>query len=149
MAYFASDTTGTLPDLMKGRGGELYSYAAVQAMSAIRNNAQTIQIVNTRNGFTIPTLLPDDIVEVPAVIHQGGATPIAIGDVESSILGLLQQVKAYERLTVSAAVHRCYEDALFALFNNPLIKDLSHAKLCLDTLIEREQLVFTSRSDNG
>ncbi len=140
LAHFSNDTSGKLPADMQGRGGELYSYAAVQVMSAIHNNVQSVQIVNVRNGSTIPSLAPEDIIEVPAVIHQKGASPVAIGDVESSILGLIQTVKAYERLTVKAAVHRQYDDALFALFNNPLVKDLAHAKLCLDTLIEREHL---------
>jgi len=140
LAHFSTDTSGTLPADMQGRGGELYSYAAVQVMSAIHNNSQNLQIVNIRNGTAIPTLAPDDIIEVPAVIHQRGASPVAIGDVELSILGLIQTVKAYERLTVKAAIYRQYDDALFALFNNPLVKDLAHSKLCLDTLIEREKV---------
>ncbi len=138
--YFSTDTTGVMPPEMKGRGGELYSYAAVQVLISMATNRQDVQIVNTRNGSAIPELLSDDIIEVPSVISQNGAVPLVTGKIEPSILGLIQQVKAYERLTVTAAVHRRYDDALFALFNNPLTGDLSQAKKALDLYLTRNPI---------
>jgi 6-phospho-beta-glucosidase len=58
------------------------------------------------------------------------------------MLGLVEQVKAYERLTVAAAVSGDRELALKALMANPLSSDYRVAVPLLDALLEgnREHL---------
>jgi 6-phospho-beta-glucosidase len=48
---------------------------------------------------------------------------------------LIHQVKAYEQLTVEAAVHGDYEKGLMALVNNPLVPDIKRAKAILDDIL--------------
>jgi 6-phospho-beta-glucosidase len=52
------------------------------------------------------------------------------------MLGLVQQVKAYERLTVKAAVDGDREAALKALLANPLVARYSVARPLLHALLE-------------
>ncbi|MCV5275860.1 6-phospho-beta-glucosidase, partial [Escherichia coli] len=52
-----------------------------------------------------------------------------------NIKGLLHQVKAYEQLTIEAAVEGNYDKALMALTNNPLVPDIGRAKSILDDIL--------------
>ena len=121
---------------MQKRGGELYSTAAINVISAFLNNTGSVEIVNLANNGAIPGLLDSDIVEVPAVVDRTGARPVTTGVAEARLLGLMQQVKAYERLTVKAAVSRSKADALWALVSNPLIADVTIAESCVDEMNE-------------
>lgn len=49
--------------------------------------------------------------------------------------GLTQQVKAFERLTIEAAVHGCRESALLALVTNPLVGNVTDAQALLDEVL--------------
>jgi 6-phospho-beta-glucosidase len=49
---------------------------------------------------------------------------------------LVQQVKAYEKLTVEAAVHGDVEEAFFALLNHPLVPGADAAKAILKDILE-------------
>jgi 6-phospho-beta-glucosidase len=44
-------------------------------------------------------------------------------------------VKAYEQLTVEAAVNGDYDKGLMALVNNPLVPDIKRAKAILDDIL--------------
>lgn len=136
LEIYAKSDGDTLPELMQKRGGEHYSTAALNVISAYFNNTGAVEIVNIPNNGTISGLLDSDIVEVPAVIDRIGARPITIGTVETELIGLMQQVKAYERLTVKAAVSRSKADALWALVANPLIGDVTVAESCVDEMNE-------------
>jgi 6-phospho-beta-glucosidase len=51
-------------------------------------------------------------------------------------LTLIQQVKLYERLTVTAAVEGSYDAALGALMAHPLVASYPAAKQILDAYVE-------------
>ena len=136
MEIYSRSHGDKLPELMQKRGGEHYSTAALNVMSAYLNNASGVEIINLPNNGAIPGLLDSDIVEVPAVIDRTGARPITTGKAEAELIGLMQQVKAYERLTVKAAVSKSKADALWALVANPLIGDVTVAKSCIDEMNE-------------
>lgn len=53
------------------------------------------------------------------MIDRNGAHPLAYGRLPVKIRGLIQSVKAYEELTVEAAVTGNYDTALLALSVNP------------------------------
>ncbi len=131
MKLFKEDSAQEMPEELQERGGELYSRAAVNIIHSMVNNTKEISIVNIKNKGTIKYLADDDVVEVPAIIDQTGAHPVKNDEIELQLLGLIQQVKAYERLTVSAAVSKNYDEALWALNSNPLVTDLSVADQCL------------------
>lgn len=123
------------PQLAK-RGGAHYSEAAVNLIDSIYNDRKDIQVVNTKNNGAILDIPEDSVIECNCVIDSDGAHPIHIGHMETSTRGLLQTIKAYEQLTVDAAVHGNYGSALKALLINPLVGDFDKAKKVLDDIIK-------------
>jgi 6-phospho-beta-glucosidase len=98
--------------------------------------------VNVRNQGAIPGMADDAVVEVACRIDREGAHPLPVEPLPPEMLGLVEQVKAYERLTVAAAVSGDRETALKALMANPLVADYDVARPLLDALLEahREHL---------
>jgi 6-phospho-beta-glucosidase len=88
---------------------------------AIALDRREVHIVNVRNGQSISDLPADSVVEVPAVIGRSGAHPLVAGRLPASIRGLAAAVKAYEELTIEAAVTGDENTAKMALFTNPLV----------------------------
>jgi 6-phospho-beta-glucosidase len=127
------------PQLMK-RGGAYYSEAAINLITSIYNNKKDIQTVNVRNNGLI-SCLPDDVsIEVNCIIESEGAHPIQISTPMSpQIRGLLQVVKAYEELTVRAAVEGDMDAALQALTIHPLVGSAKLAKQLLDDILEQNK----------
>jgi len=123
------------PALLNERGGARYSTAAVSLMRAIANNAKEVHIVNVRNGQSLPDLPADSVVEVPAVIDAHGATPQAMGTMPPQIRGLIQAVKAYEELTIQAAITGNRDTARLALMAHPLVPSWDTACALLDDLL--------------
>jgi len=67
-------------------------------------------------------------------VGKGGPQPIRVGPMPASFRGLVQAVKAYESLTVQAAVQRSRRLALQALLNHPLVGDMDVAEPLLSEL---------------
>ena len=77
----------------------------------------------------------DDVVEIKCLVNRNGITPCALkGPFNHYIKGLMQSVKAYEKLTVLAAVNGSRKDALAALMVHPLIGDFKKAKAVFDEM---------------
>lgn len=128
------------PPQLEQRGGAYYSLAAVELMASIHNDRKDIQTVNVRNGHILPFLPADASIEVNAVIDETGARPVRIETaVPPQIRGLLQVVKAYEELTIEAAVHGDYGQALQALTIHPLVTAGRTAKQMLDDILAENQ----------
>lgn len=128
------------PKHLEKRGGAHYSTVAVSLIKDIHRNTGARHIVSVRNNSAIPELPEDVAVEVTAVVSGSGAVPLSIGKLEPEIRGLMQHVKAYEELTVEAAVHSDYHKALLALATNPLVPSVNKAKRLLDRFIEHHNL---------
>ncbi len=109
------------PELLNTRGGAHYSTAAVHLIRAIALDRREVQIVNVQNQQSICDLPPESVVEVPAVIGKKGAQPLVMGSLPPSIRGLVAAVKAYEQLTVEAAVTGDEDTARMALLAHPLV----------------------------
>lgn len=125
------------PKQLEERGGAYYSEAAVNLIVSIYNNNKDIHTVNVRNNGTIPFLPNDVSIEVNCVIDSEGAHPIQISTpISPQIRGLLQIVKAYEELTVEAAVHSSYKKSLQALVLHPLVGSVEQVKQLLDELLD-------------
>lgn len=124
------------PALLDQRGGAYYSEAAVSLIEAIENDKNELHVINTLNRGAFPFMQADDVVEVKCVVNRQGATPIPLKDFDNRhIVGLMQVVKAYERLAVAAALEGSYDKALQALLVHPLVGDYPKAKGVLDELL--------------
>lgn len=124
------------PKLLEQRGGAYYSEAAAQLIASLHAGSGDIQVVDVRNGGALPDLPDDAVVEVPARIDRLGAHPQPLRPLAPEMLGLVQQVKAYERLAVRAAVLGDRLAALKALMANPLVGPYSVATRLLEALLE-------------
>jgi 6-phospho-beta-glucosidase len=123
------------PALLEQRGGAFYSEAAVGLVESLASNDGAVHIVDTRNAGTLAGLVDDDIVEVPVRITSKGATPIEQAPLAPELLGLVQHVAAYERLTAEAAVSRDTVTARKALLAHPLIGQVERVDGLLDSLV--------------
>ena len=124
------------PEELGKRGGAHYSTAAFLLVDAIENDTQSRQIVCCRNNGAIPTFDDDVSVEVPATIGAQGAAAIAQRAPEPAIRGLMQLIKAYESLTVQAAVTGDQETAFQALLSHPLTPDATGCRALLEDVLE-------------
>ena len=88
-----------------------------------------------RNDGAIPNMDDDAVVEVACRIDRKGAHPIPVDPLPPEWLGLVEAVKAYERLTVQAAVEGDRNLALKALIAHPLVADYRLAKPLLEELL--------------
>jgi 6-phospho-beta-glucosidase len=123
------------PKQLEERGGAFYSEAAAQLIAALATDAGDVQVVNLRNGGAIPGLPADEVVEIGARVGRDGVTPIPVEPLGPELLGLVLQLKAYERLTIQAALSGDRQTALLALLANPLVARYSTAAPLLDALL--------------
>lgn len=127
------------PKELEERGGSLYSEAAISLITSIVTNDHAIHTVNVPNNGTL-TELPDDVViEVSCVVNSEGPQPIQVGKLPPELNGLIQQIKAFEQLTIEAAVTGDKQKALLALTTNPFVPSSKVAKLLLEELLEVNQ----------
>jgi len=82
------------------------------------------------------------VVEVTSYIGQGTVRPLAIGRIPDHALGLMKQVKEYEKLTIRAAVEKSYALALKALALHPLVPSIQTARSILDDYCEQHGEYF-------
>src|SRR5437763_14744584 len=126
------------PALLEQRGGAFYSEAATQLLASLAADSGDVQVVDVRNGGTLPGLADDDVVEVPARIGRAGAVPVAQPPLGTELLGLVQHVAAYERLAANAARTGDREVARLALMANPLVREYRLAESLLERLLAVE-----------
>jgi 6-phospho-beta-glucosidase len=105
-----------------------YAGVALQVMGAIARDRSARTILNVRNGPTLAGLPEDAVVEVPCVVDGTGVHPLATPAPELHQLGLMQQVKAVERLTIRAATTGSRADARLAFALHPLVPSLEVAE---------------------
>jgi len=124
------------PKELAQRGGALYSTAAVSVVDAIENDRNENHVVNVKNSGALSFMEDDDVVEVKCLVNRNGAAPVAVSKPQNHyIKGMMRAVKAYEKLTVSAAMNGSRADALAALMVHPLIGDYRKAKAVLDEML--------------
>jgi 6-phospho-beta-glucosidase len=124
------------PELLERRGGAFYSEAAAQLVASLHAGTGDVQVVDVRNDGAISDLPADAVVEVPARVDVDGAHPLPQRPMPPELLGLVQQMKAYERLAVAAARGGDRALALEALLANPLAGDWRVAVPLLDALLK-------------
>jgi 6-phospho-beta-glucosidase len=123
------------PALLEQRGGAFYSEAAVGLVRSLSSDDGAVHVVDTRNGDTLAGLADDDVVEVPARVTADGPLPLEQTPLRPELLGLVQHVAAYERLTAGAAVTRDPIAARKALLTHPLIGQVELVDALVDSLV--------------
>jgi 6-phospho-beta-glucosidase len=136
LEMYRDPTLNQKPKLLEKRGGAFYSEAAAQLIASLHAGTGDVQVVNVRNGGALPDLPADAVVEIPARIDSDGAHPAPLAALAPEMRGLVQAVKAYEDLTVSAAIHGDRTVAAKALLAHPLVGQYSVARPLLEALLE-------------
>ncbi len=136
-AKYADPDLKEKPEELGKRGGAHYSTAAFHLIEGIEHDRKNRQIVCCRNNGAVPGFDDDASVEVSAVIGKDGATAIPQNAPAPAIRGLMQDIKAYESLTVEAAVTGNKDAALQALLLNPLMpRDVNRCQELLNDVLE-------------
>jgi len=121
-------------DLMK-RGGAYYSTVAVQLLNAHYNNLGETHIVNVTQAGSVEGWPADWVLEMACRVDRQGIHPLPAEPLPPVCFGLLAQVKAYELLTVEAAVHGDRTAAYQALLANPLGPKADQIQAVLDDML--------------
>jgi 6-phospho-beta-glucosidase len=121
LAMYRNEALDTKPELLEQRGGAFYSDAAMGLVGSLISGDGAVHVVDTRNAGTLQGLQADDVVEIPARVTQTGAQPLPQKPLAPELLGLVQHVAAYERLTVQAATTGDPVLARKALLAHPLV----------------------------
>ena len=115
--------TGTGRDAADLQSGG-YEQVAMALMHAVARNERACLILNVRNDGAVPGLPLDAVLEVPCLVDATGPHPLAVPAVTGHQLGLMQQVKEVEQLTIAAAVTRSRALATKAFGLHPLVGSL-------------------------
>jgi 6-phospho-beta-glucosidase len=78
----------------------------------------------------------DNIVEVKCELGRESVRPLPVKVYNEYVIGLMRAVKAYEKLTVRAALEGSRDAALAALMAHPLIGDYDKAAPLLAEMLE-------------
>lgn len=132
---YADPHLDSKPEQLSFRGGSYYSEVALELIRAIHNNLGTQLVVNTANRGAIRGLPDDAVIETNCIVDAQGAHPLTFGTLPDAMHALTQQVKAYERLTIDAAVHGDRRSGLLALVTNPLVGNANVAQPLLDEVL--------------
>ncbi|MBO4255617.1 6-phospho-beta-glucosidase [Streptomyces griseorubiginosus] len=114
-----------------------YAGVALAVMAAISRNERATMILNVRNGSTVSALPQDAVVEVPVTVDANGVHPLSITQPGLHQAGLMQQVKAVEQLTISAALTGSRSDAVKAFSLHPLVDSVTVGRRLLDGYVDR------------
>src|SRR5258706_14722872 len=127
--------------LMK-RGGPYYSTVRTQLLNAHYNDLGETHVVNIKNNGAVKEWPAEWVLEIPSMVRKSGITPIATDPLPASCFGLIAAVKAYELLTVEAAVHGDRDAAYQALLVHPIGPKADKVQEVLDDMLQthREHL---------
>ncbi len=136
LAEYADPHLNEKPQLLTQRGGGGYSDIAFAAMLAIQHNRSDRQVIQVLNQGAVDGLPSDASMELSCLVDATGPHPVRIGEIPLGIRGLIQVVKAYESLTVEAAVKGSRQLAMQALMSHPLVPAWDVAKPLMEQLLK-------------
>lgn len=134
-AQFADPACCDKPQALLKRGGGGYSDVAIGVMDALYNGTPLQTVGNIPNNGTLSFLDDDAVIETPIFINRSGIRGLRVGEPPRCVQGLIKAVKAYEQLTVEAAVTGDRQKAVMALTMHPLVKDYDLAKTLVDEIL--------------
>ncbi len=113
-------------------GGGGYGEVAIGVVEAIATGRPRLMILNVANGATLPFLDAAAVVEVTCVVAADGARPLSAATLPGHARGLVESVKAVERLAIDAAEQGSRRLAHQALALHPLVLSVDTATAILD-----------------
>lgn len=116
--------------------GEGYAGVALGIIAALAGGAPIRSGLNTRNNGAISGLRDADVVEVTCRIDAAGVHPQPVGVMPQMQGALVQTIKTYERMTVSAIRERDRALAVDALVVHPLVQSYSRAQPLVERYLE-------------
>ena len=135
LELYKDTTLDEKPAVLSKRGGALYSKAACDLLKALKNDAGILQIVNVMQKGVFKDLPYNAVCEMPATVSSVGEEPLKLRPLPLKTRGLIQNVYAYEELTVAAAVKGSYQNGLEALMTHPLVGSYKKAKGIMDKIL--------------
>jgi len=135
LELYADPAVDTKPEQLSQRGGAFYSEAAVDLIASLTSDRGDVQVVNLRNGGSLPFLPDDHVIEVPATVGAAGLSALPIAPLPDDIRGLVSHVAGYERLALEAAVHGGRDRVVRAMLAHPLVGQYDRAEKLTDLLI--------------
>lgn len=135
LRQYADPQLADKPELLKKRGGGGYAQVAMAAMQSIYHNRGDRQIMQALNQGAVDGIPAQASMELACIVDRLGAHPVRLGEIPLPIRGLIQAVKAYESLTVQAAVAGSKKLAMQALMAHPLVPSWEVAKPLLEELL--------------
>ncbi len=105
-----------------------YEEVALRLVRALSFSEPAELILNVRNGPSLPGLPAEAVIEVPCRVDRHGWQPLPIAPLGGAKLGLMQQVKEVEQLTIRAALERDRRLATLAFAQHPLVDSVTTAR---------------------
>jgi 6-phospho-beta-glucosidase len=136
LAEYADPAASKPPAGLMKRGGAYYSTVAAQLLNAHYNDLGETHVANVRHGGAVAGWPPGWVLEMLCRVDAAGVHPLPADPLPPACFGLLAQVKAYELLTVEAAVRGDRDAAYRALLAHPLGPDADRVQAVLDDLLE-------------
>ena len=117
--------------------GKLSGEGAMRIIEGVVTNSGHTELqVNLPNEGQVSNLLPDAIVETPAIINRGGVHPIHVGDLPAGLAAVINIQILIQGLAVEAAVNSDRKKAMQALLGDPVVQDNVAAEKAFDELFE-------------
>ncbi len=136
LAQYAEPERTEPPEGLMQRGGAYYSTVATQLINAHYNDLGEVHVVNVPHRGAVTGWPADWVLEMPCLINRAGITPLPAEPLPLACFGLLANVKAYELLTVEAAVHGDRDAAYQALLTHPLGPSADKVQAVLEDMLE-------------
>lgn len=109
---------------------------AAQLIAAHANDLAGTHIVNVRHAGAVPGIAADWVLELPATVRRHAITPLSAPPLPAFAFGLLAALRAYELLTIQAAVTGDRDAAYQSLIAHPLGPHLVQAEAVLEDMLE-------------
>ncbi|UCZ52806.1 6-phospho-beta-glucosidase [Bacillus shivajii] len=147
--YMTAETGSDENETLGEMESEGYEGLAMSILSSIFKNKKKELILNVKNNGVIPELEHEDVIEVTCLLDNNGPKPLAVGEVPSSVKGLLVTIKEYERLTIEAAVEGDIEKAVMALTIHPLVNSNTIARDVVNDYLAQHKEYLPQFGDLG
>ena len=133
-----------LPKELMARGGAYYSTVATQLLNAHYNDLDEIHVLNIRQNGAIPDWDEDWVLELPCRVNNTGIQALPAEPLPLVCESLVARVKAYEKLTVQAAVEGDRLAAYQALLAHPLGPSADKISALLQEMLEINREYLTN-----
>ncbi len=122
-------------DVWIPKPGEMSPEAMGVQIRTLLYGPEKVHFITTRNNGSISNLPDWSAIELNAVIGQGGARSIAVGDMPPEAARWTLQHIYENELIIEAAIEGSRDKALKAMACDPMIRDFHEAVKVLDALV--------------